>query len=83
MQWAVGAEKDAAVFHLFDDDFRKIGGILWPTDFDELIRTPFDLHAHRWQMLGLDLNRGLRQSDFTMAGFKGRAAKPAAPLSMQ
>ena len=64
-------------------DFRKIGGILWPTDFDELIRTPFNLHAHRWQMLGLDLNRGLRQSDFTMAGFTGRATKPAAPLSGQ
>ncbi|MGB8466719.1 MAG: hypothetical protein WCE49_17365 [Terrimicrobiaceae bacterium] len=61
-------------------DFRKIGGILWPTDFDERIRVPFDLHAHHWRMLGLDTNRGLRASELTVAGFKGRAARPAAPL---
>ncbi len=73
-----GAEVDVT-FH----DFRKIGGILWPTAFDERIRVPFDLHAHHWRMLGLDLNRGLHGSDFAMAGFTGRAAKPAAPLSAQ
>ena len=58
----------------------NIGGIVWPTDFDERIRVPFDLHAHHWRMLGLDLNRGLRASDFAAAGFKGRATKPAAPI---
>lgn len=41
-------------------DFRKIDGVLWPTDFDERIRVPFDLHAHHWKMLGLDTSRGLR-----------------------
>lgn len=61
-------------------DFRNIGGIVWPTDFDERICVPFDLHAHHWRMLGLDLNRGLRASDFAVSGFKGSAAKPAAPL---
>ena len=60
--------------------FRTIGGITWPTDFDERIRVPFDLHAHHWRMLGLDLNRGLRGSDFSMAGWKGRAAAPATAL---
>lgn len=61
-------------------NFRTIGGIVWPTDFDERIRVPFDLHAHHWHMVGLDLNRGLRASDFAAAGFKGLAAKPAAAL---
>ena len=60
-------------------NFRKIGGIVWPTDFDERIRVPFDLHAHHWHMLGLDMNRGLQASDLG-TGFKGRAAKPAAAL---
>ena len=61
-------------------DFRNIGGIVWPTDFDERIRVPFDLHAHHWRMLGLDTNRGLHASDLAVTGFKGRAVKPAAEL---
>ena len=64
-------------------DFRTIGGILWPTDFDERIRVPFDLHAHHWRMLGLDTNRGLRASDLTGSGLKNRAARPAEPLTAQ
>lgn len=61
-------------------DFREIGGILWATDFEERIRIPFDLPAHHWRMLGLDLNRGLQRPGFTTKGFKGRASKPAASL---
>jgi hypothetical protein len=64
-------------------DFRKIDGVLWPTDFDERIRVPFDLHAHHWKMLGLDTNRGLRTSDLSTSGFKARAARPAAALPPQ
>lgn len=61
-------------------DFRTIGGILWPTDFDERIRVPFDLHAHHWRMLGLEINRGFRASALTPSGLKGRAAAPTSPL---
>ncbi len=61
-------------------NFRNIGGIVWPTDFDERIRVPFDLHAHHWRMVGLDTNRSLKASDLAVTGFKGRAAKPAAAL---
>ncbi len=61
-------------------DFRTIDGIVWPTDFDERIRVPFDLHAHHWRMLGLDTNRGFRASDLATSGFKGSAARAAAPL---
>ena len=64
-------------------DFLRIDGILWPTDFDERIRVPFDLHAHHWKLLGLDTNRGFRASELTPSGFKNRAARPAAPLPTQ
>ena len=59
-------------------DFRRIDGILWPTDFDERIRVPFDLHAHHWKLLGLETNRGYSKSDLGAAGFKGRASAPTA-----
>ncbi len=61
-------------------DFREIGGVVWSTDFDERIRVPFDLPAHRWRLTGLDVNRGIRTADLTTAGFRGRAVPPAAPL---
>ena len=61
-------------------DYRTIGGILWPTDFDERIRVPFDLHAHHWRLLGLEFNRGFRAVDLTLAGLKGRASAPTSPL---
>lgn len=61
-------------------DFRTIGGIVWPTDFDERIRAPFDLHAHHWKILGLEINRGFQAADLTVGGFKGRAAAPTAQL---
>lgn len=61
-------------------DFRRIGGVVWPTDFDERIRVPFDLHAHHWRLLGLEINRGFRASDLTAGGFKGAAVRPAPRL---
>ena len=62
-------------------DYRTIGGIVWATDFVERIRAPFDLPAHHWRMVGLDLNRGMRVGDLTLRGFTGRALRPAAALS--
>lgn len=61
--------------------FRTIDGVAWPTDFDERIRIPFDLHAHHWKVLGLQTNRGFGTSELTASGFRGRAAGPTAPLS--
>ena len=46
----VGAEVDVTF-----RDFRRIDGILWPTDFDERIRVPFKLHAHHWRIVNLDV----------------------------
>ena len=62
-------------------DFRRMGGIMWPTDFDERIRVPFQLHAHHWKMLGLTINSGFRAADLAVTGWKDRAAIPAAPLA--
>lgn len=62
-------------------DFITKGGVRWPTDFDEQIRVPFDLHAHHWRMLGLDLNRDLTPADLRATGWTPRAAEPAAPPS--
>lgn len=70
-----GAEVDVT----FRDPVR-IGGVLWPTDFDERIREPFDLPAHRWKLLGLDLNRGMTRADLTSEGFTGAAVAPAVAL---
>jgi hypothetical protein len=48
-----GAEVDVTF-----GEFREVGGVVWPTDFVERIRSPFDLFAHRWTMDGLRLNGG-------------------------
>jgi hypothetical protein len=61
-------------------DFRRMAGMLWPTDFDERIRVPFNLHAHHWKLRGLDVNRGIQAEDLTAKGFQGRAVRPAAAL---
>lgn len=76
LESTTGAEVDVTF-----RDFRKIDGVLWPTDFDERIRVPFDLHAHHWKMLGLDTNRGLRAADLSASGFSGQAAHPATAIS--
>ncbi len=47
----IGAEVDITF-----RDFRRIDGVLWPTDFDERIRVPFDLHAHHWKLVSLTTN---------------------------
>ncbi len=73
-----GAEVDVTF-----GDHRRIGGILWATDFDERIRLPFDLHAHHWKMTGLEINRGFRSTDLSASGLKGRATPPAAPLRVR
>lgn len=48
-----GAEVDVTY-----GDYQRRFGVLWPTDFDERIRVPFDLHAHHWKMKGLDVKAG-------------------------
>jgi hypothetical protein len=60
---------------------RDIGGVLWPVRFIERLKKPIpDLHVHDWQLVGLDLNRGLSASEIWTTGFSGKAAAPAQPL---
>lgn len=68
-----GAEVDVSF-----KDYRRVNGVLWPTDFDERIRVPFDLHAHHWKMTGLELNRGLEKKDVAQTGWSEKAARKAA-----
>lgn len=60
--------------------FKRVGGILWPVDFDERIRVPFDLHAHHWRLTGLDLNRGLTPGDLSGDEWSAKARRPAAAM---
>ncbi len=69
-----GAEVDTTY-----SGFREVGGYVWPTEFFERVRAPLRLKAHRWQIRGLDLNRGLGEEDLA-GGFSPRAARPAQPL---
>jgi len=60
---------------------RQIDGVLWPVRFIERLKKPIpDLHVHDWQLVGLDLNRGLNPSEIGATGFSGKAAAPAQPL---
>ncbi len=61
-------------------DFRNVGGILWPTTFEERIRVPFDLHAHSWKLRGMDLNRGLSREDLSVDDWSEKARRPASAL---
>jgi hypothetical protein len=59
---------------------RRVHGVLWPVEWDERIRVPFDLHAHHWSLTGIDINRGLTKADVQPGNWSARAAKPAANL---
>jgi hypothetical protein len=61
-------------------DLKTIGGVLWPTDFDERVRSPFKLHAHHWNLRGLEINRGLTIRDLKLSQWSAKAAQPTASL---
>lgn len=60
---------------------QKLAGVVFPTAFYEHIERPVSLDAHRWQILGFDVNRGYRAADLALPGtsaiFGGKAAAPA------
>ena len=62
-------------------DFKKIDGVLWPTDFDERIRSPFKLHAHHWNLRGLESNRALSTRDLKLVQWTRKATKPSAAIT--
>jgi hypothetical protein len=72
-----GAEVDVTFL-----DHREIDGRVWPTRFVERIREPFDIFAHRWRLLGLDVDRGLFEDDLTGTVLSADAAAPASRLEV-
>ena len=74
-----GAEVQVDLSH-----HQKLAGILFPTEFYEHIDRPVNLDAHRWQLLGFDVNRGYRAADLARPtgspSFGAKAATPAKSL---
>ena len=56
-------------------------GVRWPTRFHERLLRPAPLSVHRWQMTGLDVNRGLTLADVSAAAFTVKAGAPAASIA--
>jgi len=70
-----------AVIETNVSDYKEIAGVQWPTNFYERIRRPMPfLPAHRWSLIGLDVNRGLSAKDFEGSRFSERAQLPAATI---
>lgn len=62
-------------------DHREIAGVTWPTRFYERLRKPIPgLPVHDWRLIGLDVNRGLNETDISEANFSVKAATPARPI---
>lgn len=59
-------------------EHRQIAGVTWPTRFYERLRKPIPgLPVHDWRLTGLDVNRGLSETDIAGQAFTGKAALPA------
>lgn len=56
---------------------RKLAGVMFPTRFYEHIDRPVNLDAHRWQLLGFDVNRGYSAAEVAGPKFLGKAATQA------
>ena len=60
---------------------REIAGVTWPTRFYERLRKPIpSLPVHDWRLIGLDVDRGLNETDISEANFSAKAATPARPI---
>ena len=55
-------------------------GVRWPTRFHEHLLRPLSLPVHDWSLTGLDVNRGLEESEILGPVFTGKAQAPAAAL---
>ncbi len=66
-----------AEVHVDLSEHQRLAGVMFPTRFYEHIDRPVSLDAHRWQLLGFDVNRGYMAADVAGPVFKGKAAAPA------
>ena len=57
---------------------RKIGGVVWPSEFFERLRQPIPmLPVHAWRLTGIDINRNYSAIDLSDTGFTGAATTAA------
>ena len=66
-----------AVADVYLRDPIRIAGVLWPTNFYEELKRPFDSDVHHWRLTAIDLDRGLQRDSLEGPGFKGPATVPA------
>lgn len=72
------ASTQGAVAEVDFFDHREIAGVNWPTRFYERLRKPIpNLPVHDWRLIGLDVNRGLTESDISGPTFSAKAAEVA------
>lgn len=74
------ASTQGAVAEVEMFDFQNLSGVNWPTRFFEKIHRPFVLDVHRWQLVGLDVDRGYSREDISGTEFVGLAARLATAL---
>ena len=67
-----GAEVDVTF-----SEHREIAGYVWPTYFVERVREPVSAFAHRWSLVGLDVDRGLTRDDLAPGALQAKALAPA------
>ncbi len=60
--------------------YRRILDYTFPSRFNERVRGPIAITAHRWWLTGLDINRGLLVSDLNLNGWTSKAKTDAEPL---
>ena len=60
--------------------YQRLSGFLFPVKFLERVRGPLQIDAHRWQVTGIDLDRGWAAGGVTGSDFIGSAKAPAKAL---
>jgi len=57
--------------------FERHSGVLLPVEFNERVRAPVAIQAHRWWVTGIDVNRGWQPSDLDSKPWSPVAEKNA------
>jgi hypothetical protein len=63
-------------------EHQEIAGRIWPMRFVERVERPVSAFAHRWRLVGLDVDRGLTAADLDPEAPSAKALAPAgSPLA--
>ncbi|GGW73087.1 hypothetical protein [Alteromonas halophila] len=61
--------------------YTQLGEFTLPTHFFERVAGPIKIDAHEWWYTGIDINRGLDESDLSISGWSEGATESAASFS--